>query len=249
MSTKTMLITGASRGIGAATALLAAKHGYQVAINYATNDAAADSVVQSIESMGGKAKAFKANVSDNAAVVDLFKAIDETFGGLDVLVNNAGILETFSILEADPDRVKRTFEANLFSLYYCSREAVRRMSSAHGGRGGVIVNMSSAAAKLCSMPGGNAYSASKAAVDGFNLALANEVGAQGIRVNAIRPGLIATDIQNGRGGLEVAAQLASTAVPMKRMGQPEEIAEAVIWLASEHASYVHGAVLDVGGGR
>lgn len=249
MSTKTMLITGASRGIGAATALLAAKHGYQVAVNYATNDAAAESVVQSIKSMGGTAVAFKANVSDNTAVVDLFKAIDKTFGGLDVLVNNAGILETFSILDADPERVKRTFEANLFSLYYCSREAVKRMSTAHGGRGGVIVNMSSAAAKLCSMPGGNAYSASKAAVDGFNLALANEVGAQGIRVNAIRPGLIATDIQNGRGGLAVAAQLASTSVPMRRMGQPEEIAEAVIWLASEHASYVHGAVLDVGGGR
>ena len=249
MSTKTMLITGASRGIGAATAVLAAKHGYQVAINYASNDAAAQSVIQSIQSMGGKAQAFKADVADNEAVVGMFKAIDDSFGRLDVLVNNAGILETFSILDADPDRVSRTFAANLFSLYYCGREAVKRMSTEHGGRGGVIINMSSVAARLCSMPGGNAYSASKAAVDGFNLALANEVGAQGIRVNAIRPGLIATDIQNGRGGLEVAAQLATATVPMKRMGEPEEIAEAVIWLASEHASYVHGATLDVGGGR
>lgn len=249
MTAKTMLITGASRGIGAATALLAAKHGYQVAVNYASNDAAAQAVVNSIESIGGKAQVFKANVANNDEVVDLFQSVDAAFGGLDVLVNNAGILETFSILEADPDTVKRTFEANLFSLYYCSREAVKRMSTEHGGKGGVIINMSSAAARLCSMPSGNAYSASKAAVDGFNLALANEVGPQGIRVNGIRPGLINTDIQKGRGGLEVIEQMASVAVPMRRVGQPEEIAEAVIWLASEHASYVHGAVLDVGGGR
>lgn len=249
MSTKTILITGGSRGIGAATALLAAKHGYQVAVNYASNEAAAQSVVQSIEALGGKAKAFKANVADNDAVVALFKAVDQTFGGLDVLVNNAGILETFGILEADPKKVSRTFESNLYSLYYCSREAVKRMSKDQGGRGGVIINMSSAAARLCSMPGGNAYSASKAAVDGFNLALAHEVGPQGIRVNGIRPGLIATDIQKGRGGLEVIQQMASVAVPMRRVGEPEEIAEAVIWLASEHASYVNGAVLDIGGGR
>jgi len=249
MSLKTMLITGASRGIGAATALLAAKHGYQVAVNYASNDAAAQAVVDQIVLAGGKAQAFKADVSDNDAVIGLFKAVDDTFGTLDVLVNNAGILETFGILQAQPENVRHTFEANLFSLYYCSREAVQRMSTDQGGRGGVIINMSSAAAKLCSMPGGNAYSASKAAVDGFNLSLANEVGAQGIRVNAIRPGLIATDMQNGRGGLEVAAQIASTSVPMKRMGTPQEVSEAVIWLASEHASYVHGSVLDVGGGR
>lgn len=246
---KTMLVTGASRGIGAATARLAAKHRYQVAVNYVTNELAAQAVVDSIIAAGGKAKSFKANVANNDEVIALFEAVDQTFGGVDVLVNNAGILETFSILDAEPDKVHRTFEANLFSLYYCSREAVKRMSTAQGGRGGVIINMSSAAAKLCSMPGGNAYSTSKAAVDGFNLSLANEVGNQGIRVNAIRPGLIATDIQNGRGGLAVAAELALTAVPMKRMGEPEEIAEAVIWLASEHASYVHGAVLDVGGGR
>ena len=249
MAAKTMLITGASRGIGAATALLAAEHGYQVAVNYVSNDAAAKAVVQSIESVGGTAKAFKANVANNDEVVKLFEAIDSTFGRLDVLVNNAGILETFSILDADPQAVHRTFEANVFSLYYCSREAVKRMSTANGGRGGVIINMSSAAAKLCSMPGGNAYSASKSAVDGFNLALANEVGELGIRVNAIRPGLIATDIQNGRGGLAVATELARTLVPMKRIGQPEEIAQAVIWLASDQASYVHGATLDVGGGR
>lgn len=249
MRVKTMLITGAGRGIGAATAVLAAKHGYQVAVNYATNEVAAQTVIDAITAAGGTAKAFKADVTDNAAVVNLFKAVDDTFGALDVLVNNAGILETFSILEAEPEQVKRTFEANVFSLYYCSREAVRRMSTAHGGQGGCIINLSSAAAKLCSMPGGNAYSASKAAVEGFNLSLAHEVGDQGIRVNAIRPGLIATDMQNGRGGLEVAAQIARTVVPMKRMGEPSEIAEAAIWLASDQASYVHGAVLDVSGGR
>ncbi|HEY7803243.1 MAG TPA: SDR family oxidoreductase [Orrella sp.] len=244
-----MLITGGSRGIGAATARLAATHGYQVAVNYASNEAAAQAVVKEIEALGSKAKAFKADVTKDQEVVGLFQGVDEAFGGVDVLVNNAGILETFGILDADEARLRRTFEANLFSLYYCSREAVKRMSTDQGGAGGVIVNLSSAAAKLCSMPGGNAYSTSKAAVDGFNLSLANEVGAQGIRVNAIRPGLIATDIQNGRGGIEVAAELAKTAVPMRRIGQPEEIAQAIIWLASPAASYVHGAVLDVGGGR
>jgi NAD(P)-dependent dehydrogenase (short-subunit alcohol dehydrogenase family) len=249
MKVKTILITGGSRGLGAATAELAAQHGYQVAINYASNADAAQAVVDSITAAGGVAHAFQANVANNDEVIELFKAVDARFGGLDVLVNNAGILEMFNITEADPDRVKRTFEANLFSLYYCSREAVKRMSKDHGGKGGVIINMSSAAAKLCSMPGGNAYSASKAAVDGFNLSLANEVGGQGIRVNAIRPGLIATDIQNCRGGLEVIGELARNVVPLKRMGEPMEVAQAVIWLASDAASYVHGAVLDVGGGR
>lgn len=246
---KTMLITGGSRGIGAATARLAATHGYQVAVNYASNEAAAQAVVKEIEELGSKAQAFKADVTKDQEVVGLFQGVDEAFGGVDVLVNNAGILETFGILDADEARLRRTFEANLFSLYYCSREAVKRMSTDQGGAGGVIVNLSSVAAKLCSMPGGNAYSTSKAAVDGFNLSLANEVGAQGIRVNAIRPGLIATDIQNGRGGIEVAAELAKTAVPMRRIGQPEEVAQVIIWLASPAASYVHGAVLDVGGGR
>mgnify|MGYP000161344768 CR=1 FL=1 len=249
MQHKTILITGGSRGIGAACAKLAASHGYQVAINYANNEAAAQAVVDEITANGGRAQAFKADVTDDQAVTDLFKAVDAAFGGVDVLVNNAGILELFNINEADTARLMRTFTANVFSLYYCSREAVKRMSTDHGGKGGAIINLSSAAAKLCSMPGGNAYSTSKSAVDGFNLSLANEVGGQGIRVNAIRPGLIATDIQKDRGGIEVIAELAKTAVPIKRIGQPEEVAQAVIWLASPEASYVHGAVLDVGGGR
>ncbi len=249
MTQKTILITGASRGIGAATAKRAASAGYRVAVNYSTNATAAQAVVREIEAQGGQAVAFKADVTQSEQVTELFKAVDQTLGGIDVLVNNAGILETFKITEAQPEQVRRTFEANLFSLYYCSREAVKRMSTELGGKGGVIINMSSAAARLCNMPGGNAYSASKAAVNGFNLSLANEVAAQGIRVNAVSPGLIATDIQNGRGGIEVAAELATSAVPMRRIGQPEEIAEAVIWLASPAASYVHGAVLDVSGAR
>ena len=247
--TKTMLITGASRGIGAETAKLAAQHGYQVAINYVSNDQAAKAVVNDISSAGGKARAFKADVSDSAQVDQLFQQLDEVFGGLDVLVNNAGILETFPITEAEPDKVMATFSANVFSLYYCCREAVKRMSTQSGGKGGAIINMSSIAARLGSMPGGNAYSASKAAADGFNLALSHELGPQGIRVNAIRPGIIATDIQLGRGGLEKAAEVARATAPLQRMGHPKEVAEAVIWLASDEASYVHGAVLDVGGGR
>lgn len=244
-----MLITGGSRGIGAQTAKLAASHGYQVAINYLNNDKAAQLVVDEIVSLGGCAKAFKANVGDSEQVNELFQSVDQTFGALDVLVNNAGILETFPITEAEPEKVMTTFAANLFSLYYCCREAVKRMSTDLGGRGGVIINMSSVAARLGTMPGGNAYSTSKAAVDGFNLALAHELGPQGIRVNAIRPGIIATDIQIGRGGLQKAAEIARASAPLRRMGQPEEVAQAVLWLASDQASYVHGAVLDVGGGR
>lgn len=246
---KTMLITGGSRGIGAQTAKLAASQGYQVAINYLNNDKAAQLVVDEIVSEGGYAKAFKANVGDSEQVNQLFQSVDQTFGALDVLVNNAGILETFPITEAEPEKVMTTFAANVFSLYYCCREAAKRMSTNLGGRGGVIINMSSVAARLGTMPGGNAYSTSKAAVDGFNLALAHELGPQGIRVNAIRPGIIATDIQIGRGGLQKAAEIARASAPLRRMGQPEEVAQAVLWLASDQASYVHGAVLDVGGGR
>jgi len=247
--TKTMLITGASRGIGAQTAKLAAEHGYQVAVNYVSNQEAAQAVVQSIFAAGGKARAFQADVSSSDEVDRLFKEVDAAFGGLDVLVNNAGILQTFSIVDATPQHVEATYRANVYSLYFCSREAVKRMSKDLGGRGGVIVNVSSVAARLGTMPGGNAYSASKAAADGFNLALAHEVGPQGIRVNAVRPGIIATDIQASRGGIEKAAEIAASATSLRRIGQPEEIAQAIVWLASDAASYVHGTTLDISGGR
>jgi NAD(P)-dependent dehydrogenase (short-subunit alcohol dehydrogenase family) len=249
MPSKVMLITGASRGIGAQTARLAAARGYRVAVNYLSNTAAADELVKTINQEGGQAQAFKADVSDSDQVDRLFSEVDQVFGALDVLVNNAGILEAFPITEATPEKVTRTFGANLFSMYYCSREAVKRMSTFSGGKGGVIINMSSVAARLGNMPGGNAYSSSKAAADGFNLALANEVGPQGIRVCAIRPGIIATDIQAGRGGIEKAAEIAAVSATLGRIGQPEEIAQAVIWLASDAASYVHGTGLDVTGGR
>lgn len=249
MPAKVMLVTGASRGIGAHTAYLAAAQGYRVAVNYLNNTAAANEVVRAINANGGQAHAFQADVSDSEQVDDLFKEIDRAFGATDVLINNAGILETFPITEATPDKVTRSFAANLFSMYYCSREAVKRMSTLTGGTGGVIINVSSVAARLGNMPGGNAYTSSKAAVDGFNLALANEVGPQGIRVCGVRPGIIATDIQAGRGGIEKAAEIAAVSATLGRIGQPEEIAQTLVWLASDAASYVHGSLLDVTGGR
>jgi len=249
MPSKVMLITGASRGIGAKTAQLAASQGWRVAVNYISNATAADEVVRSIKTQGGQAQAFQADVSDSDQVDRLFNDVDQAFGRLDVLVNNAGILETFPITEATPEKVTRSFAANIFSMYYCSREAVKRMSTLLGGSGGVIVNMSSIASRLGSMPQGNAYTSTKAAADGFNLALAHEVGPQGIRVCGIRPGIIATDIQAGRGGIEKAAEIAAVSATLGRIGLPEEVAQTVIWLASDAASYIHGTLIDVGGGR
>lgn len=249
MPSKVMLITGASRGIGAQTALLAANNGYRVAVNYLNNATAAHEVVAAIHLAGGQAQTFQADVSDSNQVDRLFNEVDQAFGGIDVLVNNAGILDTFSITEATPENVTRSFAANIFSMYFCSREAVKRMSTLTGGSGGVIINMSSIAARLGSMPDGNAYSSSKAAADGFNLALAHEVGRQGIRVCAIRPGIIATDIQAGRGGIEKAAEIAAVSASLGRIGQPAEVAQTVLWLASDAASYVHGTLIDVAGGR
>jgi NAD(P)-dependent dehydrogenase (short-subunit alcohol dehydrogenase family) len=249
MPSKVMLITGASRGIGAKTAQLAASQGWRVAVNYISNATAADEVVRSIKTQGGQAQAFQADVSDSDQVDRLFNDVDQAFGRLDVLVNNAGILETFPITEATPEKVTRSFAANIFSMYYCSREAVKRMSTLLGGSGGVIVNMSSIASRLGSMPQGNAYTSTKAAADGFNLALAHEVGPQGIRVCGIRPGIIATDIQAGRGGIEKAAEIAAVSTTLGRIGLPEEVAQTVIWLASDAASYIHGTLIDVGGGR
>jgi len=249
MPSKVMLITGASRGIGAKTAQLAASQGWRVAVNYISNATAADEVVRSIKTQGGQAQAFQADVSDSDQVDRLFNDVDQAFGRLDVLVNNAGILETFPITEATPEKVTRNFAANIFSMYYCSREAVKRMSTLLGGSGGVIVNMSSIASRLGSMPQGNAYTSTKAAADGFNLALAHEVGPQGIRVCGIRPGIIATDIQAGRGGIEKAAEIAAVSTTLGRIGLPEEVAQTVIWLASDAASYIHGTLIDVGGGR
>ena len=246
---KVMLVTGAGRGIGAQIALLAGASGYAVAVNYQKSRDAALDIVRQIEATGGTAAAFQANVGDSGEVARLFCEIDAQLGTLDVLVNNAGILASYRVDALDEDNLRKTFEANVFSAFFCCREAVRRMSTAHGGRGGVIINMSSVAARMAAVAGGTVYSASKGAIDSFNLSLAKEVGLEGIRVNAVRPGLIDTEIHAPRGGLDKIRELAKTGVPMGRSGSPAEVAQAVLWLASDAASYVHGSVLDVAGGR
>ncbi len=246
---KVMLVTGASRGIGAEIALLAGRTGYRVGVNYLNSQEAAQQVVKQIQQAGGEAIALQADVSQLGEVVAMFKLLDAAFGAPDVLVNNAGVLASFRVDAADDRNVAAIFSANVFSAFYCSREAVRRMSTAHGGKGGVIINMSSVASRLGGLGGGAAYAATKGAVDSFNLALAKEVGPEGIRVNAMRPGLIATDMQNVHGGIAKIQQLAKTAVPLGRAGSASEVAEVALWLASDAASYVHGSIVDVAGGR
>ena len=246
---KTMLVTGASRGIGAEIALLAGRSGYRVAVNYLRSEAAAQAVVAQIHQAGGQAVALQADVGRQDQVVAMFKQLDKAFGAPDVLVNNAGVLANFRVDTVDENNVVDVFRANVFSAFFCSREAIRRMSTAHGGKGGVIVNMSSVAARLGGLSGGSAYAASKGAIDSYNLALAKEVGLEGIRVNAIRPGLISTEIHALHGGIAKMEQMAKGAVPMGRAGSAREVAEVALWLASDAASYVHGSVVDVAGGR
>lgn len=246
---KVMLVTGASRGIGAEIALLAARNGWRVGVNYLRSEAAAQAVVAQIRATGGEAILLQADVGRQAQVVAMFQQLDAAFGAIDVLVNNAGVLANFRVDTVDEDKLADVFRANVFSAYFCSREAILRMSTAHGGKGGVIINMSSVAARLGGLGGGAAYAASKGAIDTFNLALAKEVGAEGIRVNAIRPGLISTEIHEVHGGIAQMEQMAKTAVPMGRAGSAAEVAEVALWLTSDAASYVHGAVIDVAGGR
>ena len=246
---KVMLVTGASRGIGAEIALLAARNGWRVGVNYLRSEAAAQAVVAQIRATGGEAILLQADVGRQAQVVAMFQQLDAAFGAIDALVNNAGVLANFRVDTVDEDKLADVFRANVFSAYFCSREAILRMSTAHGGKGGVIINMSSVAARLGGLGGGAAYAASKGAIDTFNLALAKEVGAEGIRVNAIRPGLISTEIHEVHGGIAQMEQMAKTAVPMGRAGSAAEVAEVALWLTSDAASYVHGAVIDVAGGR
>ena len=244
-----VLITGGSRGIGAATALLAARHGYAVAVNYAANSLAADEVVRQIRQAGGQAMAVHADVANEAQVVAMFEKIDARFGRLSALVNNAGVVDQTTRVEAITlARLQRMFEINVFGSFLCAREAVRRMSTRHGGSGGAIVNVSSVAARL-GAPGQYVdYAAAKGAIDTFTVGLAKEVAAEGIRVNAVRPGIIETDI-HASGGLPDRARDMASQVPMQRAGSAGEVAESIVWLLGESSSYTTGALLDVTGGR
>ena len=246
---KVVLITGASRGIGAATALLAAQQGYAVAVNYSANSLAADEVVRQIRAAGGQAIAVQANVASEAQVLAMFQKIDAKFGRLTALVNNAGVVDGTSRVDGlSLARLQRMFEVNVFGSFICAREAIQRMSTRYGGGGGCIVNLSSAAARL-GAPGQYVdYASAKGAIDTFTIGLAKEVAAEGIRVNAVRPGLIDTDI-HASGGLPNRVHDLAPQVPMQRPGTAEEVAEAIVWLMSGRSSYCTGALLDVAGGR
>jgi NAD(P)-dependent dehydrogenase (short-subunit alcohol dehydrogenase family) len=244
-----VLVTGASRGIGAATALLAARQGWAVAVNYSRQAQAAEEVVQQILSEGGQAMALQADVSDEDQVLRMFEAIDRQWGPLRGLVNNAGVVDvTARIDEMTVARWRRMFDINVIGSLLCAREAVRRMSTRHGGAGGSIVNVSSAAARLGSPAQYVDYAAAKAAIDAMTVGLAKEVGAEGVRVNAVRPGLIETDI-HASGGLPDRVRDLAHQVPMQRGGQALEVAQAIVWLLSDAASYTTMALLDVSGGR
>lgn len=244
-----LLVTGGSRGIGAATALLAARSGWRVAVNYTANSLAADEVVRAIRADGGTAMAVQADVADEAQVLAMFRSIDAKLGPLSGLVNNAGVVDVSARLdEMSVARWRRMFDINVIGSLLCAREAVRRMSTRHGGAGGAIVNVSSAAARLGSPSQYVDYAAAKGAIDAFTLGLAKEVAAEGIRVNAVRPGLIDTEI-HASGGLPNRVQDLQHLVPMQRGGSADEVAQAIVWLLSDAASYTTMSLLDVSGAR
>jgi NAD(P)-dependent dehydrogenase (short-subunit alcohol dehydrogenase family) len=246
---KVLLVTGASRGIGAATALLAAQNGWSVAVNYTANSLAADEVVRQIRASGGRAVSLQADVADEAQVLRMFEHIDAKLGRLSGLVNNAGVVDvTARVDEMSVARFKRMFDINVIGSLICAREAVRRMSTRHGGEGGSIVNVSSAASRL-GAPGQYVdYAAAKGAIDAFTIGLAKEVAAEGIRVNAVRPGLIETDI-HASGGLPNRVKDLQHLVPAQRGGSAEEVAQGIVWLLSDSASYTTMSFLDISGGR
>lgn len=248
MNQRVLVVTGGSRGIGAATCRLAADRGYAVVVNYAGNRAAAEAVCQDIKAMGGKALAVQGDVADSAQVEALFAAADG-FGTLVGLVNNAGIVGAAERVDAmTPERLTRMFAVNVLGSFYCAREAIRRLSTRHGGQGGAIVNLSSAGAKLGSPGQYVDYASAKGAIDTFTVGLALELAAEGIRVNSVRPGIIDTDIHASGGEPDRVARIAPS-LPLRRPGTAEEVARAILWLLSDEASYTTGETLSVTGGR
>ncbi len=246
---KVVLVTGASRGIGRATAVLAAARGWDVGVNYARDAAAAEATAQAVRDAGGRACVVAGDVSNEADVVAMFDTVAATLGPLDALVNNAGIVApSLPLAEMSAERLKRMFDTNVLGAYLCAREAARRLSTDRGGHGGAIVNVSSIAARLGSPNEYVDYAGSKGAVDSLTIGLAKELGPHGVRVNAVRPGLIETDIHASGGQPGRAARLGAQ-TPLGRAGDAREIAEAIVWLLSDAASYTTGTLLDVGGGR
>ncbi len=244
-----LLVTGGSRGIGAAIARLAAQQGYTVAISYLSNQTAAQSVVDSIHQQGGTALAIQADVAQETDVLRLFKQVDASLGRLTALVNNAGVLDKQCRVEAmTAERMQRIFATNVLGSFLCAREAVKRLSTRYGGQGGGIINISSRAAQLGSPNEYVDYAASKAALETLTIGLAKEVAGEGIRVNAVSPGIIDTDI-HASGGDPQRAHRSQHLIPLQRPGTSDEIAQAVLWLLSDQASYVTGAIIPVSGGR
>ena len=246
---KVLLVTGASRGIGAATALLAASQGWAIAVNYVVNAQAADAVVAQIKAQGGTAVAVQADVSLEDDVLRLYQTVDSQLGRITGLVNNAGVVDMpAKLVDMSVARWERQWAMNITSSFLCAREAVKRMSTRLGGAGGVIVNLSSAAARIGSPGQYLDYAASKGAIDTFTMGLAKEVALEGIRVNAVRPGIIDTDIHASGGMPDRVTQMAPM-VPLQRAGSAQEVAQAIVWLLSDASSYTTGAIVDVTGGR
>ena len=246
---KVLIVTGGSRGIGAATARIAGSRGYAVCVNFLKNKVAAKQIVDKINADGGQAIAVGADISKEEEVLELFSTVDDRLGKISALVNNAGILESqMRIEDMDSKRLNRVFLTNITGSILCAREAVKRMSIKNGGNGGTIVNLSSAAARLGSPGEYVDYAASKGAIDTFTRGLAQEVAEDGIRVNAVRPGFIETDI-HASGGEPGRVERIKETIPLKRGGQPEEVARAIMWLLSSESSYTTGSLLEVSGGR